>query len=255
VDAGPWTTRGVSAALPPRLGLWHRVAKRACDVVLATVVLVVLLPVATLIVLAIVAESGRPVFYHANRIGHRGRRLRMLKFRKMRSDVLGRALTIRDDERLTHVGRFLMQTRLDELPQLWHVLRGEMSLVGPRPEDPAFVTQRWNDYQEILLARPGIAGLSQLAFADESSVLDVHDPVGHYIRRILPQKCALDRLYLRQATLRTDLLIVGWTMIAVILRRPVAVDRATGRMSLRCRRPGQPGAEAPVASESAWRAQ
>lgn len=219
-----------------RRGARHRVAKRVFDVLMAAVVLLVTLPLTALIVVAIVVESGGPVFYCADRVGFRGRQLRMLKFRKMRKNARGPLLTALDDERLTRVGRFLVQTRLDELPQFWHVLRGEMSLVGPRPEAPMFVRERPDDYEEILLARPGLVGLSQLAFADERRVLNCDDPVGHYLHRVLPQKCALDLLYVRRSTIWLDLRIVLWTVLIVLLRQSVAVNRVTGATSLR-RRP------------------
>src|SRR5919199_4146563 len=134
----------------------------------------------------------------------------------------------------------LVRLRLDELPQFWHVLRGEMSLIGPRPEDPDFVARRPQDYEEILQVRPGITGLSQLAFAEERVILPPDDPISYYVARLLPQKCAIDRLYARQASLATDLRIVAWTLIALVLRRPVAVHRGTGRLSVRRRPAVQP---------------
>ena len=213
-----------------------RSAKRAIDAFIAVIVLGLALPLVALVALAILAESPGPIFYRAQRVGFRGRPLRMLKFRKMRADASGSALTVGDDARFTRVGAILARTRLDELPQLWHVLRGEMSLIGPRPEDPKFVAQRHTDYEEILEVRPGLSGLSQLAFADERWILREGDPVSHYLDQILPQKCALDCLYVRRATVATDARIVLWTLIAVLLRRPVSVHRATGALSRR--RPG-----------------
>jgi lipopolysaccharide/colanic/teichoic acid biosynthesis glycosyltransferase len=112
-----------------------------------------------------------------------------------------------------------------------------MSLVGPRPEDPGFIVLRPDDFAEILTAKPGITGLSQLAFADERKLLRAEDPVADYINRILPQKCALDRLYVADASVRRDLAVLWWTIVAVVLRRPVAVHRKTGAMGLRRRGP------------------
>src|SRR3954471_22469678 len=105
----------------------------------ATLLCVLLLPLLVAIALLVVLDSPGPVFYRAQRVGYRGRPLRMLKFRKMHADATGGALTLAEDERFTRVGRWLVRGHLDELPQLWHVLRGEMSLVGPRPESPSFV--------------------------------------------------------------------------------------------------------------------
>jgi lipopolysaccharide/colanic/teichoic acid biosynthesis glycosyltransferase len=219
---------------------WTRIdlgMKRATDVVGAVVALVLCLPLLVVVSLAILIESPGPLLYRANRIGQGGRPLKMLKFRKMRRAAGGPPLTARDDARLTRVGAFLARTRLDELPQLWQVLRGEMSLVGPRPEDPAFVARRPVEYEEILQIRPGIAGLSQLAFANERSILDPDDPVSDYADRILPQKCHLDRLYVRRRNMAMDTRILMWTFLAVCLGCPVAVHRDTGAMSRR-RRPG-----------------
>ena len=111
-----------------------------------------------------------------------------------------------------------------------------MSLIGPRPEDPSFVALHAADFIEILRVRPGVTGLSQIAFAEESRILDGNDPTGHYLDRILPQKMGMDRLYATRYHLRLDLSILVWTLIAVLARRDVAVHRQTGRMNLR-RRP------------------
>jgi lipopolysaccharide/colanic/teichoic acid biosynthesis glycosyltransferase len=165
----------------------------------------------------------------------------MLKFRKMRPQAGGLPLTTDHDARLTRVGALLVKVRLDELPQLWHVLNGEMSLVGPRPEAPAFVALRGTDYKTILSVRPGLTGMTQLAFADEPRILSEQDPVGDYVDRLLPEKCRLDRLYVETVSISTDLRLLAWTVIAVVLRRPVSVDRTTGGLRLR-RRPAVAGA-------------
>jgi lipopolysaccharide/colanic/teichoic acid biosynthesis glycosyltransferase len=160
----------------------------------------------------------------------------MLKFRKMRSDACGPLLTIADDPRLTRVGAILARTKLDELPQLWNVLRGQMSLVGPRPESPEFVAQYAEDYAAILSVRPGITGFSQLAYAKESEILDRTDRVGDYLTRVLPQKLRMDRLYAENRSLATNLRVLAWTAIAVFVRIDVAVHRETGTLGVR-RRP------------------
>jgi lipopolysaccharide/colanic/teichoic acid biosynthesis glycosyltransferase len=210
-------------------------AKRALDITVAGVLLLLLSPVILVAGLLIVLDSPGGPFFRCDRAGHRGRGLRMLKFRKMYRGAGGRALTTDDDERFTRVGAWLARFKLDELPQLWHVLRGQMSLVGPRPEDPSFVQRHGSEYDHILSVRPGITGLSQLAFAEESRILDDDDPLAHYVDRLLPQKVRLDRLYASERTLVLDLRILFWTAAAVILRRPVAVHRGSGRMNLRRR--------------------
>jgi lipopolysaccharide/colanic/teichoic acid biosynthesis glycosyltransferase len=168
----------------------------------------------------------------------------------MRDDATGGPLTTGGDPRLTRVGGVLTRTRLDELPQLWDVLRGRMSIVGPRPEDPGFVALHPEDYAQILLVRPGISGLSQLAYAGESQILNDEDPVEDYIGRILPQKLRMDRLYARRSTVRLDLKILFWTVMTVLLRRPVAVHRTTARMNIRRRPTVEPEAEPALSSES-----
>ena len=209
--------------------------KRGLDVVLAAMLLVLLaLPIAVL-ALVIRLESPGPSFYRSRRIGFRGREFRMFKFRKMRADSAGPALTLKGDSRFTRLGRFLAETKLDELPQLWNVLKGEMSIVGPRPEDPEFVAGQANFYERILTVRPGITGLCQLAFTRESEILDPDDALRHYRTSILPQKVAMDVLYAEQRSLAMDVRICGWTIVAVGLNRPVAVHRGSGRMNLRRR--------------------
>jgi lipopolysaccharide/colanic/teichoic acid biosynthesis glycosyltransferase len=209
------------------------------DVIVAAVALVVLALPLLLIAVLVVLDSPGPVFYRAERVGYRGQRLRMLKFRKMRADARGGELTLADDDRLTRLGRWLARTKLDELPQLWHVLRGEMSLVGPRPESPSFVALFPDDYEVILRVRPGLTGYTQLAFAREGAILDPADPQGHYLSAFLPQKVALDRLYASHSSVRRDIEILTGT-VATLLGRPVAVDRSTGALTPR-RRPSEPG--------------
>jgi lipopolysaccharide/colanic/teichoic acid biosynthesis glycosyltransferase len=221
------------------LGLdWSAVLKRTMDIMIATLGLLVLAPLMLLIAVLIVVDSSGPVFYRADRIGRGYRPLRMLKFRKMRLGARGGALTVPDDERLTRLGAWLVRSKLDELPQLWHVLRGEMSLVGPRPESPQHVERFGATYELILRVRPGITGYTQLAFAREGSILDARDPHTHYVTRLLPQKVELDRLYVTRWGTRCDLWILGATFVTLVLRQPVAVDRATGRLTLR-RRTGE----------------
>jgi lipopolysaccharide/colanic/teichoic acid biosynthesis glycosyltransferase len=209
--------------------------KRAFDVVVAAVVLLLVAPLVAIIALAIKLDSPGPVFYRAARVGYRGRDLAMLKFRKMRDGATGIALTTDDDDRFTRIGPWLAKFKFDEIPQLWHILRGEMSLVGPRPETAGFVDRHPADYEQILSVRPGLIGWSQLAFVEESRILDDDDPLEHYVREILPQKVALDVMYARSRTFLLDLRIVLWAVVAVIARRQVAVHRRDGRINLRRR--------------------
>jgi lipopolysaccharide/colanic/teichoic acid biosynthesis glycosyltransferase len=210
--------------------------KRTLDVVVTAPVLLLLAPLFIVIAAAIKLESPGTVLYRCRRVGRGGRELRMLKFRKMHEGARGPALVQTKDERFTRLGAFLARTKLDELPQLWNVLKGEMSLVGPRPEDPRFVEQHREAYDAILAVRPGITGLSQLAFARESEVLDPSDRVGHYVASILPQKIHMDRFYAARRSFAMDVRILWWTFCAVVARREVAVHRDTGRLSRRAPR-------------------
>ena len=213
-----------------------RALKRTLDVVVAGALLLLLLPVIAVIAATIKVESPGSFLYRCRRVGRRGTDLRMLKFRKMHDGARGPALVVPKDERFTRIGAFLARTKLDELPQLWNVLKGEMSLVGPRPEDPHFVELHQELYDAILRVRPGITGLSQLAFARETEVLDPENRVDDYLERILPQKIRMDSLYATQRSVGMDLKILWWTMRAVVARRDVAVHRETGRLTRRAPR-------------------
>lgn len=223
----------------PRRGTVKRIdfgLKRLLDFVLAAALLIVLAPVFGCLAIAVKLDSPGPVFYRCRRVGFRGREFAMVKFRKMRDGASGPALTLASDDRLTRLGRFLTASKLDELPQLWNVLKGEMSLVGPRPEDRQFVALHPDSFERILAVRPGITGLAQLAFAREGTILDPGDRVAFYVTRLLPQKIGIDVLYASRRTLLLDLRILLWTAVAVFLRRDLAVHRQTGRLTLR-RRP------------------
>lgn len=224
------------------------VGKRVLDICLAMVLLISLVLVFALIALAVKLDSAGPVFYRVRRAGWRGRPLLMLKFRKMTNDARGGPLTVAHDPRLTRVGRLLTLTRLDELPQLWDVLRGRMSIVGPRPEDPGFVALHSREYSRILAVRPGITGLSQIAYRDESAIVDAVSPVEQYLTQILPQKLTLDTLYAESCSLRLDLWILLWTFMTAVLRHPVSVDRVTAAMRIRRRQRQIAAASAPVPS-------
>lgn len=185
--------------------------QRLLDVSLVVALLPVICPVAALIALVIYLDSPGPVIYRSWRIGRHGRRFQMLKFRKMHRDAAGLPLTLADDERFTPIGRFLAATRLDELPQVVNVLRGEMRLVGPRPELEHFVARYADEYAAILTVTPGITGPAQLRFLDERALLSGPRPEATYASQVLPAKIAIDLRYVREHSLRTDLLILART--------------------------------------------
>jgi lipopolysaccharide/colanic/teichoic acid biosynthesis glycosyltransferase len=212
---------------------------RAVDVVFAASLLLVLVVPICVLAVAIRLESPGPALYRSRRVGFGGRVFVMLKFRKMPDDAGGLPLTAPEDDRFTRLGGFLARTKLDELPQLWNVIKGEMSLVGPRPEDLHFVECLGEELEPVLRVRPGITGLSQLAFAREAEILDPLDREYDYLGRIVPQKIHLDTMYVALRSTRLNLRILTWTGVAVLLRREVAVNRETARLGLRRRPVGE----------------
>jgi len=182
--------------------------KRALDVAVSAVLLVVLAPVVAALAVLVRATSRGPALHRARRIGRGGDEFTMYKLRTMRADASGPRITGRDDPRVTRLGRFLRATRLDELPQLWNVLRGDMSLVGPRPEDPRFVERYTAEQLEILSVRPGMTGPAQLAHRDEEERLPAGEPEEAYARDILPGKLAIDLAYARGRSFLGDIAIL-----------------------------------------------
>jgi lipopolysaccharide/colanic/teichoic acid biosynthesis glycosyltransferase len=172
--------------------------------------------------LAVRLETPGSALIRAERVGTGGRAFRCLKLRTMganRADH-GPKVTAGRDPRVTRVGRVLRRLRLDELPQLWNVARGEMRLVGPRPEDPRFVDLGLPHHREVFTATPGIAGLTQLVYHDEGHLLDgARDPEAHYREKILPGKVAIDAAYLRTRTTGLDLWILAHTPLVLLGRK------------------------------------
>jgi len=219
-------------------GLGSRIAKRSFDIIFAVTALLTMSVVLLVIAMVIKIESRGPVLYRCRRVGFRNREFDMLKFRKMRQDAAGPGLTVSNDPRFTRVGRQLAHSKLDELPQLWNVLKGDMSVVGPRPESAEFVAMFPETFRTILnRVRPGLTGPSQLAFVREGEILAVHDRIPYYVDRLLPQKMALDSHYAFNRTLRSDLVIIWWTIVATVVRSPIAVNRATHHLGVRRRPP------------------
>ncbi len=193
------------------------------DVLVAAVALVCLIPVILLIALFICAETGRPVFFSQTRLGRHGRHFKLYKFRKFgpAESVNGRGVTLRDDPRLTRFGRILERTKLDELPQLWNVLKGDMSLVGPRPESLRFADCFSDAYSPVLEYRPGIFGPSQAIFRDEGSLYqDSSDPEQFYREVLFPAKARLDLAYYPSRNALRDVAWIGRGVLAVAGRAP-----------------------------------
>lgn len=156
--------------------------------VAALFVLVLLLPVLSLIAFAVWCSAPGPILFRQIRVGQFGKHFTMYKFRSMRS-VAGLPLTCSGDPRVTKVGRFLRAYKLDELPQLWNIMRGDMAWIGPRPEIPEFVDMNDPLWQQVLQLRPGLADAASFAFRNEEQLLaSAADPQDYYRREILPRK-------------------------------------------------------------------
>jgi lipopolysaccharide/colanic/teichoic acid biosynthesis glycosyltransferase len=176
--------------------------------------LVVLSPLAVVCALAIVIEDGRPVFFRQLRMGRAGAGFLLLKFRSMRRNAPGSRVTAGGDRRITRAGAFLRRYKLDELPQLWNVLRGEMALVGPRPEVPEFVDAQDARWREVLRVRPGITDLATLLYRHEEQMLaGAADPERYYREVILPEKLRLNLRYLRTRSRASDAALLALTAV------------------------------------------
>ena len=188
--------------------------KRLVDIVGAIVGLLVSLPLLAAIAIAVRLDSRGPALFTPVRIGRGGRPFRLYKFRSMFVDAdKGSAITAGVDPRVTRVGRLLRPLRLDELPQLFNVLKGDMSLVGPRPEAPSIVERYTPEQREVLDVRPGITGPTQLTSLDEAARLPGVDATEFYLKNLLPQKIQYDLHYVRTRTLLQDLQILLMTPI------------------------------------------
>lgn len=204
-----------SQELRPSTNPWPDAVRRFLDSVLALALLLLLLPVLLTIALLVLGTSRGPLFYRQIRVGRGGRLFQICKFRTMQpqSDRLGPAVTSSDDTRVTPIGRVLRHTKLDELPQLWNVIRGEMSLVGPRPQVPRLVDHFDPALRHIVLhVRPGMTGPAALRFRREESLLaGQEDREGFYITQILPVKLEMDVRYVQTRSLGHDLRILTQT--------------------------------------------
>jgi len=193
--------------------------KRTFDIVVAGIGLVLLSPLLLFAAILIKVDSPGPIFFRQERIGRGFRPFLIYKFRTMveKASQMGRPITYGDDFRITHAGRILRKTKLDELPQLLNVLKGEMTLVGPRPEVPQFVEMFRRDYEEILKVRPGITDLASLKYRDEAEILGRSvDPRAEYIARVLPDKINLGKQYVRSSSLVFDLRLIFKTLFTLI---------------------------------------
>lgn len=190
--------------------------RRCFDLACAAAGLITLSPLFILICIAVKLQDGGPVFYSQKRIGMDFRPFQLIKFRTMVANAEGdRPITTGDDERITTVGRFLRRYKLDELPQLINVLRGDMQLVGPRPEVDRYVQMFRRDYLVLLRDRPGITDPASIVFRNEQALLGADNVEAQYAKQILPQKLRLSLDYATHRTLASDLRIIFSTVFHI----------------------------------------
>ena len=204
----------------PNRWWWMDVTKRALDIMLSFVGLLFLSPLLALIAILVKRDSPGPVFYWGPRIGRYGRVFKMLKFRTMyetEKSYQGSRVTGKGDDRITPLGSWLRDTKLNELPQLWNVLIGEMSLVGPRPEDPS-ISKTWpiSIANELLSVRPGVTSPASIVYRDEENMLHAGEVMRKYLHELSPDKMRLDQLYIRYRSIWLDLDVLLWTVLLLL---------------------------------------
>ena len=199
--------------------MYRKFFKRVIDFVLSLIGLIVLFPVFIVIGFLIKKEDGGSIFFRQTRIGQNGKLFKIYKFRTMveNAEKLGAQVTKGDDPRITRVGKILRKYKLDELPQLINVLKGEMSLVGPRPEVPKYVNAYKEKYEKILKTKPGITDFAALEYIDEEKLLkDAKDPEKIYIEKILPEKIKYYEKYIKEMSFLTDLKLILKTILRIV---------------------------------------
>lgn len=199
----------------PSTGVLAR--KRAFDIFCSALGLLVLSPVLLICALLVGLSSPGGVLFRQERIGKDGNPFTIYKFRSMRRDNAGLKISTSTDSRITSVGRVLRKTKLDELPQLWNVLKGDMSFVGPRPEVQEYTDFYTPQQRQVFLVRPGITGLASIRYRNENDLLTASsDPNRTYIEEIMPQKLALDLQYIPHASVSYDIRLILETLVTVV---------------------------------------
>ncbi|WP_191057624.1 sugar transferase [Geminicoccus harenae] len=195
--------------------------KRILDLLLASIGILLLWPLMLLIAGLVRLEDGGPAFFCQERIGKDGIGFQIYKFRSMQPASQGRLITVAGDRRITRIGGVLRRTKLDELPQLLNVLRGEMSLVGPRPEVRRYVDRYTPDQRLLLELKPGITDPASIAFFDEERILAAAaDPERAYVETIMPEKIRINLDYAARATPWSDLCTIALTLRSLVQRSP-----------------------------------
>jgi len=201
--------------------------KRLFDILFSLIGLLLLQPLFVVIAIMIKVDSSGPVFFRQGRVGKNFKRFMIYKFRTMVVDAEKKGLRITSggDRRVTRVGRMLRKFKIDELPQLFNVLKGDMSFVGPRPEVEEYVKLYEKDYREILRRRPGITDVSSIIFREEEAVLkNQDDPEGYYKKILLPEKIRLAKEYMENSSFLYDLKLVLNTLHKILYPSAVARD-------------------------------
>ncbi len=200
--------------------MYYRVFKRISDLLLAIFLGILFLPFGFIVALLIKLESPGPVFFRQARTGRFEKPFYIIKFRTMHHESQGLNITLCGDDRITRMGRILRKTKLDELPQLINVLKGEMSIVGPRPEVISHLAHYDVEVRSIIFScRPGITDLASLLYIHEERLLsESTDPIKTYFDVILPEKNRLRVRHITQQSILFDLKIVVWTGLKILLR-------------------------------------
>lgn len=205
-----------------------RPSKRIFDIFASIMGLIIFLPLFILVALLIKREDGGPIFFRQERVGYRGKIFRIWKFRTMilNAEKLGKQLTFYQDPRITRTGKWLRNFKIDELPQLFNVLKGDMSLVGPRPEVPVYVALYNNSQLLVLEMVPGITDPASIKFQQESEWLKYSENAEkYYIENILPVKIKMNLDYASKSSVWYDLGIIWHTFLSLIGRSPKEVDK------------------------------
>lgn len=245
-----WLTSGSPEVVLPRVALHVSASRRMLDVVASTLALALCLPVLAVAALLVYLTDGGPVLFRQTRIGEGGRPFTVYKLRTMRRDPAGPAVTASHDARITRVGAALRRVSIDELPQLWHVLRGQMTLVGPRPESEYLAARYPMSCRPVLQARPGLTGPTQLYYREASAVPPPGwDVESWYLSVLVPLRTQADMEYLVRPTLArtlrylalTALFLVGLADLQHPVTAPPAPEGAGSRREVPGEHPLQPG--------------
>ena len=198
---------------------FNQIIKRVCDFILSLIGIIVLSPIFIIVSIAIKLDSKGKILFLQKRVGRYGKEFNIYKFRTMVSDAerLGKQITVGNDNRITKVGAFLRKYKIDELPQLFNVLKGDMSLVGPRPEVPKYVKLYSDEQKKVLNVRPGITDMASLRYKDENEILGkVDNPEEYYINVIMKDKLKLNLEYIEKSNIFFDLYLIIKTVVKCI---------------------------------------